>query len=44
MSGEMLMGIGVGLIVVSTVVFIVLQCVVQRKKRYLREKVYQIYD
>lgn len=44
MDGVMLIVTGAGLVVVSTILFITIQHVLRRKKRYLKEKVYQIYD
>ncbi len=44
MSGVALMVIGTGLVLMSTVLFLIVQSVLRRKKRYLKEKEYQIYD
>lgn len=44
MSGVALMVIGTGLVLISTVLFLIVQSVLRRKKRYLKEKEYQIYD
>lgn len=42
MSGVALMVIGTGLVLMSTVLFLIVQSVLRRKKRYLKEKEYQI--
>lgn len=44
MSGVMLIVTGTGTVVISTILFITIQHVLRRKKRNLKEKVYQIYD